>query len=61
MTGNDYIDSVAAEVKRLLDGLAANADAVAAAAAFDEIGAALIDGMEAARQRAVLQAILKEV
>lgn len=60
-TGRAYTDSVVDEVKRLLAGLGRSADATAAARALDEIGAALVEDMEAVRHRAALQAALTEL
>lgn len=54
MSERNCIDGVVAEVKRLLGGIAAQRDVVAAAAALDDIGADLAARMEAISAEAAL-------
>jgi hypothetical protein len=60
MSDRDHIERQAAEVKRLLNGITNALDVEAGAAALDDIGAELVESMEAVRNRAALQAALKE-
>lgn len=60
-TGCAEIDTAVAEVRRLLAGIGRSRDAVAAGRALDEIGAELVEDMEAVRHRAALQSALTEL